>query len=168
MGRSVPSRLITWRPLLTILELLAILLASLALYLASSRYDWLEQLVSFAQRHEDWEVDEFFTVAILLMMGFGCFAGLRWREALLAQRRLKEKARELEQAISEIHQLRGIIPICAACKRVRDDQGYWHQVEHYIRERTEAEFSHSLCLECAARLYPELSLGSRDGDPSGN
>lgn len=54
----------------------------------------------------------------------------------------------------EINTLRGIIPICTACKKVRDDQGYWQQVETYIRDRSGAEFSHSLCPDCVERLYP--------------
>ena len=54
----------------------------------------------------------------------------------------------------EIHTLRGIIPICTACKKVRDDQGYWQQVETYLRDRSGAEFSHSLCPDCAERMYP--------------
>lgn len=56
----------------------------------------------------------------------------------------------------EINTLRGIIPICAACKKVRDDKGYWQQVETYIRDRSEAEFSHAICPDCADKLYPEF------------
>jgi PAS domain S-box-containing protein len=57
----------------------------------------------------------------------------------------------------EINTLRGIIPICSSCKKVRDDNGYWQQVEAYVRDRSEAEFSHSICPECLKRLYPEFS-----------
>jgi PAS domain S-box-containing protein len=55
----------------------------------------------------------------------------------------------------ELNILRGIIPICAECKKVRDDTGYWQQVETYVRERSEAEFSHSICPECLEKLYPD-------------
>jgi PAS domain S-box-containing protein len=63
--------------------------------------------------------------------------------------------RELQQALAKIKTLHGLIPICASCKNVRDDDGYWHEVEAYIREHSTAEFSHSICPECRKKLYPE-------------
>jgi hypothetical protein len=63
---------------------------------------------------------------------------------------------ELQNALSEIKTLRGIVPICASCKKIRDDEGYWHQVESYVRDHSEAEFSHSICPDCAKNLYPDL------------
>ncbi|MFO7607136.1 MAG: HAMP domain-containing protein [Desulfurivibrionaceae bacterium] len=62
---------------------------------------------------------------------------------------------ELEKALSEIKKLRGILPICSFCKKIRDDKGYWNQVEVYIKEHSEADFSHSLCPDCAKAHYPE-------------
>jgi len=58
----------------------------------------------------------------------------------------------------ELKVLRGILPICASCKKIRDDKGYWAQIESYIREHSEAEFSHSLCPDCAKKLYPNMEL----------
>lgn len=69
---------------------------------------------------------------------------------------------ELQQALAQVKTLRGLLPICAACKKIRDDQGYWSRVEEYVAQRTEAEFTHSICPECARRLYPEL-FGDSDG-----
>lgn len=69
---------------------------------------------------------------------------------------LAGKIEELRQAIDQIKTLRGIVPICANCKKIRDDQGYWKQVEVYVRDHTEAEFSHSICPECKKELYPQL------------
>jgi PAS domain S-box-containing protein len=63
---------------------------------------------------------------------------------------------ELQEALSRIKTLRGLIPICANCKKIRDDKGYWQQVETYVREHSEAEFSHGLCPECIEILFPEL------------
>ena len=63
---------------------------------------------------------------------------------------------ELQDALAKVKTLRGLIPICASCKKVRDDEGYWHQVETYIHEHSEAEFTHGLCPECAKKLYPEF------------
>jgi len=67
---------------------------------------------------------------------------------------LASKVEELRQALDQIKTLRGIVPICVSCKKIRDDQGYWNQVEVYVRDHTEAEFSHSLCQECMKKLYP--------------
>jgi PleD family two-component response regulator len=61
----------------------------------------------------------------------------------------------LQEALAKIKTLRGLIPICAGCKRIRDDQGYWNQLESYISDHSDAEFSHGLCPECIRRLYPE-------------
>jgi hypothetical protein len=75
----------------------------------------------------------------------------------------EEKRREiiivqLQEALSEVKQLSGLLPICASCKNIRDDKGYWNQIESYIRDHSEAEFSHSICPDCAKKLYPDLDL----------
>lgn len=62
---------------------------------------------------------------------------------------------ELQKALSEVRKLSGMLPICASCKKIRDDQGYWTQIEAYIRDHSEAEFSHGICPECMQKLYPE-------------
>jgi PAS domain S-box-containing protein len=63
---------------------------------------------------------------------------------------------QLQEALEKVKLLSGIIPICSSCKQIRDDEGYWHQVEAYIKTHSEAEFSHSICPDCAERLYPEF------------
>ena len=63
---------------------------------------------------------------------------------------------ELKGALSRVKRLSGMLPICASCKKIRDDKGYWNQIEAYISEHSEADFSHGLCPECANKLYPEL------------
>jgi hypothetical protein len=64
--------------------------------------------------------------------------------------------RELQEALAEVKTLRGLPPICASCKSIRDDQGYWQQIEAYIQNHSEAEFIQSVCPECAKKLYPEV------------
>lgn len=71
-------------------------------------------------------------------------------------RRIKQQADSLQKALSEVRELRGIIPICSGCKKIRDDQGYWGQVETYLEEHTSAEFTHGLCGDCACKHYPEI------------
>ncbi len=67
--------------------------------------------------------------------------------------RLSDTNRALNKALNEVKVLRGLIPICAKCKQIRDDQGYWRQIEVYLRDHSEAEFSHGLCPKCAHELY---------------
>lgn len=63
--------------------------------------------------------------------------------------------RQLQDALANIKTLRGLLPICASCKKIRDDHGYWNQLETYIGAHSDAEFTHGLCPECARKLYPD-------------
>jgi PAS domain S-box-containing protein len=78
----------------------------------------------------------------------------------ITERKRAEKKREkfiseLQEALFTIKVLHGILPICSSCKKIRDDKGYWSQIELYIRDHSEADFSHGICPECATKLYPE-------------
>ena len=64
--------------------------------------------------------------------------------------------RGLAENIAEIKTLRGMLPICASCKKIRDDKGYWNQIESYLSDHSEILFSHSICPECARKLYPDF------------
>jgi AmiR/NasT family two-component response regulator len=75
---------------------------------------------------------------------------------------LRRLNKELEQALNKVKTLSGMLPICASCKKIRDDKGYWQQIESYIREHSEAEFSHGICPECARKLYPEYYDKKKD------
>ena len=79
----------------------------------------------------------------------------------ITERKQVEKEREdlitkLKEAMAKIKTLTGLLPICASCKRIRDNSGSWQQIEKYISDRSHVDFSHSLCPECAARLYPRF------------
>jgi len=81
----------------------------------------------------------------------------RTSEEELKRKKKNEKVIvELKKALAEVKVLSGLLPICSSCKKVRDDRGYWKQIESYIEERSTAQFSHSLCPECAEKLYPEI------------
>jgi PAS domain S-box-containing protein len=78
----------------------------------------------------------------------------------ITQRKMMEQEREnlireLREAISKVKTLSGMLPICANCKKIRDDQGYWNQIESYIRRHSSAEFTHGLCPECAKKMMGE-------------
>jgi uncharacterized PurR-regulated membrane protein YhhQ (DUF165 family) len=64
---------------------------------------------------------------------------------------------ELKLTLSEVKTLRGFLPICSNCKKIRDDKGYWNRIEAYIQNHSDAQFSHGICPECAKKLYPELN-----------
>jgi ligand-binding sensor domain-containing protein len=69
---------------------------------------------------------------------------------------LENQKNELQNALSQVKQLGGLLPICASCKKIRDDKGYWNQIESYISKHSEADFSHGICPDCYKELYPEL------------
>ncbi len=72
-------------------------------------------------------------------------------------RGLQSTVSKLEKTLSEVKTLRGIVPICSYCKKIRDDKGYWDQVEVYVRQHTNADFSHSICPDCMVKYYPEFA-----------
>ena len=86
---------------------------------------------------------------------------LKERNEALRQREeeLTKSNQALHQALQQVKALRGMIPICSSCKRIRNDQNYWQRLEDYLQGHSDAEFSHSLCTECAKRLYPGVYNG---------
>ncbi len=72
--------------------------------------------------------------------------------------KLSRTLKELQKALNEIKTLSGLIPICASCKKIRDDKGFWNQVEIYISDRFDTKFSHGICPDCQDKLYPEYSM----------
>jgi PAS domain S-box-containing protein len=96
-----------------------------------------------------------------LLEGNGCLAGYvliardmtEWKRAEAEKNALIAR---LQDALANIKTLKGLIPICASCKKVRNDEGFWQMVEEYISERSEADFSHAICEDCFRKLYPEF------------
>jgi len=73
-----------------------------------------------------------------------------------AEQEQEKLVKELQKALSDVKTLKGIIPICASCKKIRDDKGYWEQIETYINKYSEADFSHGICPECKKKLYQDF------------
>ncbi len=88
-----------------------------------------------------------------------------YESALQKARELERANRELQEALDTIKTLQGILPICAGCKKIRDEDNRWHPLERYIAERSEARFTHGLCPACARRLYPQY-CGAHSDPPS--
>lgn len=78
---------------------------------------------------------------------------LEWNIRL--EERVRDRTKELEDALAQVKRLQGMLPICAWCKKVRDDEDYWHSVEDYITRRTDVQFSHGICPECWARIQED-------------
>lgn len=78
-----------------------------------------------------------------------------------SQHKLSIETERLRQALEEVHTLRGMLPICSHCKRIRDDKGYWIQIEEYVKQHSNAEFTHSICPECLVKHYPEYAGQAR-------
>lgn len=87
-------------------------------------------------------------------------------EAQAEIERRRQAEAELQRALSEVKTLRGMIPICAGCKSIRDDQGYWQKIESYLQDHSEAQFSHGLCPECLVRYFPEEPEDTEEGGPA--
>lgn len=116
-------------------------------------------------------------LGIVWLLGFGgVFLGMgqigrRIREREEAQAERDRFLEELQQSLNSIKRLKGLLPICASCKKIRNDKGYWQQIESYVRDHTEADFSHSICPDCAKKLYPEYfkendrTKGEQNEDP---
>ena len=96
--------------------------------------------------------------------GFGQLAAVALQnsrnleERINAEKRREKMIEELKEALSQVKQLSGLLPICSHCKQIRDDKGYWRQIEAYIQEHSEAQFSHGICRECAKKYYPDLDI----------
>jgi response regulator RpfG family c-di-GMP phosphodiesterase len=81
------------------------------------------------------------------------------------QQKLAERVEELQTALSNVKQLRGLLPICSYCKRIRGDDQYWQQVEGYVAEHSDAQFSHGICPPCYEKVSAELDEMSRNKPP---
>ena len=138
------------------LDLIIIGIYTVAVFYAAGHYDLLENFFELSRKYENLELDEVITVGFFLSFALVYFSLRRWWEATNAASALRTKVNELEKALSEIRQLQGIIPICASCKKMRDDDGYWHQVEAYLTRRSAVAFTHGMCEQSAGKLYPEF------------
>jgi len=93
------------------------------------------------------------TMSIVNVCGLTIENAKRYQQIKDAENKVRQEKEKLEKAMSEIKTLSGLLPICASCKKIRDDKGYWNQIEGYIQKHSAAKFSHSMCPECSDELY---------------
>jgi len=146
---------------------------------AYSDYSWDEIIRKLGQKDNLLILKKpFETVEVLQMANslaqkwvLACQAKLRRQEleAMVDQRtqELTQTVSKLQAALDNIKTLGGLIPICASCKRIRDDQGFWNQVEAYVSKRTTARFTHGMCPDCSKKFLAELENVKPYADPDG-
>ena len=137
-------------------ELLAYAVLTGVVFILSGTLELFERLVSEVYRLEAYEADEIITTIPFVLLFLAVFSFRRWRESVRLSRELEAANARLLQALDEIRELKGIIPICAECKKIRDDEGYWQQLEEYISTHSEAVFSHGLCPDCFEKAVKQL------------
>lgn len=94
------------------------------------------------------------TVSLIVMTAIGLFERDRDRRGQM----LREATAAAKRAISQVHELQKLIPMCSSCKKVRNDEGFWRDVSHYMNEMGQGLVSHGICPECTAKLYPDLQM----------
>jgi hypothetical protein len=141
-------------------------LLAVAMLVGMAMYEWLKQIllpdITIWQSHI---ITILFSTAVATVAGFFVLrehARLQQRlageiaERARAQARQEQLIDELRAAMANVKTLRGLLPICASCKKIRDDRGYWNQLETYFQKHSQVQFSHGLCPDCIRQLYPDL------------
>ena len=138
-----------------LIELTLMAAVLMVAYLLFGQFDVLERIIDWSQRYEQYEIDEIISTSIVFVCLLLIFSVQRWRESVKRQHLIGTQNRKLQMALDEIKQLKGILPLCSFCKKVRDDSGYWEQVDVYLDTHSNADISHSICPDCFEEHYPE-------------
>ena len=146
-------------------DLAAITAGALLVFAVSVWFDIFNKIVTWMYSHDTWRLDELFTVTVYLVFAIGFYSWRRHRE-LVEQTRRREKAEaekaqivpRLEEALASVSRLKNLVPMCGSCKRIRDDQGYWDQVEAYVELNFATRLDVGICPDCAAKLYGSAHL----------
>jgi hypothetical protein len=119
-----------------------------AAFLLFCKFDVLEIIVEFSRQHEAYEIDELLATLVIFALCMLIFSWRRLKETDLARLSAEERQSQLEQALTEVKTLQGILPICSYCNKIRDEQGRWRELQQYIKSHLDAEFSHGSCPDC--------------------
>lgn len=146
------------------------MLVSVLVYVFGA-FELFQDWIRAQPQWEGWHIHDYLFVFVILAFALGIFSLRRWIELgrEITERKRVEQERErliadLQRALADVKHLSGLLPICAGCKKIRDDRGYWSQVESYIAERSEARFTHGLCPVCTKKFFPDLTPEDLDTD----
>jgi hypothetical protein len=139
---------------------MVVLVAAVFVFAVSAVFDLFNVVIAWIYRHDTWQLDEVFTVAVYLVIAFAVYAWRRHRD-LVVQTRRREQAEletaqlipELERARTNVADFQKILPVCPACKRIRDAKGDWYQLETYVELHYLAKFDDGFCPDCSRELY---------------
>jgi uncharacterized membrane protein YqjE len=141
-------------------DLFILLLFALLVLACSLWLDPFSRIVSWIYHHDNWRLDELFTLFIFLVFALVVYSWRRWkelkhenREREKAEKRANELAVHLESVFTEVQTLRTILFICESCKRIRDGSGNWTEIETYVQVLSDARFFGGLCPDCARVVY---------------
>jgi hypothetical protein len=146
-------------------DLVVLVLLALLTLAASLWFDPFSRAVAWVYRHDNWKLDELFTLSITLTFALAWYSWRRWDE-LVEEKRERTKAEEetqalthlLYDALAELRTLKGLLRICESCKRVSDETGYWIPLEAYVESNSKARFFQGICPDCARKAYRSSEL----------
>jgi len=113
-----------------------------------------KNFLDFYEEHKFWIVSMFMIFLLIITT----ILLITTKKIIKINKEKQKLIEDLQKALNEIKTLSGFIPICSSCKKIRDDHGYWEQIESYIKNHSNAEFTHSLCPDCVEKLYPEFAI----------
>jgi hypothetical protein len=141
-------------------DLVILITGSLVVLLASLWFDPFSRWVAWIYRHDNWKLDELFTLTLTLMVGLVWYSWRRWNELAEKERQRQHAeantialARMLDNTLTQLRTMEGLLRICESCKRIRDDSGYWIPLEAYVESCSGARFFQGLCPDCARKFY---------------
>jgi len=137
-------------------ELIIITGVLISAFLLFSTYDVLEAIVAFSQRHEKYEIDEILSTLVVFAFCMILFSWRRIKDAETSRMHAELKNNELQQALTSVKTLQGVLPTCCYCNKIRDDQGVWSDPQVFINSHLDTEFSQGACPDCFDLRMQEL------------
>jgi hypothetical protein len=119
---------------------------------------WNEIGASFAFKLQSHFYEAYWFYGLVLVVLGGAIFGVYRLRVWQLLRREKELQMHIQEALANVKTLSGLLPICANCKKIRNDKGYWDQIEGYIQKHSEAQFTHGICPECAEKFYSDIFI----------
>ncbi len=140
-----------------VIDALILLALAMPFHLLARHYDFLEHLVALTRQYEHHQLDELVSLAAFIALLLLIYCIRRVLDLRGYARHLNQANARLTQTLDEIDRLRRLLPVCAGCKKVRDDEGYWQEVDSYLARYHLARVTHGMCPECVSKHYPEIA-----------